>query len=296
LVTALGACDRVDFDDRVDHPAFARSSGPVVLFDVGHHNRHDIRDTYEPFARLLKNDGFRMERLAEPVTARSLQGKHILVIVNAQSQTDTNDAPAFSEAEIGAITRWVGSGGSLLLATDHYPFPNAVESLARAFGLEVAKGMVSDPTHFRSGTRDDTRLIYSRENGLLAPGPITDGRGVADRVTLVETFTGDAFKAPRPSMTLLQLSSKAIRYTGIPTVVRDGGDTRVTVTFGQPRSAEGWVQGVAFPFGSGRVVAVAEAAMLTAQEDGGRPIGMNSPGNDNRQFVLNVMRWLGRAN
>jgi hypothetical protein len=40
------------------------------------------------------------------------------------------------------------------------------------------------------------------------------------------------------------------------------------------------------------VVAVAEAAMLTAQEDGGRKIGMNAPGNDNRQFVLNMMHWL----
>jgi hypothetical protein len=39
-------------------------------------------------------------------------------------------------------------------------------------------------------------------------------------------------------------------------------------------------------------VALAEAAMATAQEDGGRKLGMNAPGNDNRQFVLNTLHWL----
>jgi hypothetical protein len=34
--------------------------------------------------------------------------------------------------------------------------------------------------------------------------------------------------------------------------------------------------------------------MLTAQIAGAekRPVGMNVPGNDNKQYVLNVMHWL----
>jgi hypothetical protein len=32
--------------------------------------------------------------------------------------------------------------------------------------------------------------------------------------------------------------------------------------------------------------------MLTAQRDGGRRIGMNLPGNDNRQLALNIMHWV----
>jgi hypothetical protein len=35
--------------------------------------------------------------------------------------------------------------------------------------------------------------------------------------------------------------------------------------------------------------------MVTAQEDGGRPIGLNVPGTGNRQFLLNTMRWLSGA-
>jgi hypothetical protein len=32
--------------------------------------------------------------------------------------------------------------------------------------------------------------------------------------------------------------------------------------------------------------------MLTAQIDKGKKFGMNIPGNDNRQFALNLMHWL----
>ncbi|HYC88945.1 MAG TPA: hypothetical protein VEO54_07020 [Thermoanaerobaculia bacterium] len=43
------------------------------------------------------------------------------------------------------------------------------------------------------------------------------------------------------------------------------------------------------------MVVLAEAAMVTAQEDGGRPIGFNVPGTGNRQFLLNTMHWLSRG-
>ena len=54
----------------------------------------------------------------------------------------------------------------------------------------------------------------------------------------------------------------------------------------------GKAQGLAFGWGQGRVVILGEAAMLTAQVDSGVSFGMNSPGNDNRQFALNIMHWL----
>ena len=63
------------------------------------------------------------------------------------------------------------------------------------------------------------------------------------------------------------------------------------------RSAAGRSQGLAMQAGKGRVVVLAEAAMLTAQidEKTGNKFGMNAPGNDNRAFALNVMRWLAGA-
>jgi len=47
-------------------------------------------------------------------------------------------------------------------------------------------------------------------------------------------------------------------------------------------------------FGKGRVVVQGEAAMLSAQISGAdkHTIGMNVPGNDNKQYTLNLMHWL----
>ena len=59
-------------------------------------------------------------------------------------------------------------------------------------------------------------------------------------------------------------------------------------------SAAGRAQAIALKFGKGRVVVQAEAAMLSAQIAGAekRRMGMNVPGNDNRQYALNLMHWL----
>jgi hypothetical protein len=62
----------------------------------------------------------------------------------------------------------------------------------------------------------------------------------------------------------------------------------------------GRAQGLALRFGKGRVVMMGEAAMFSAQvvrfEEDGKPqefkMGMNVPGSDDRQFLLNVMHWL----
>ena len=53
--------------------------------------------------------------------------------------------------------------------------------------------------------------------------------------------------------------------------------------------AAGRAQAVALKFGKGRVLVQGEAAMLSAQISGPdkRTMGMNVPGNDNRQYALN---------
>jgi hypothetical protein len=59
-------------------------------------------------------------------------------------------------------------------------------------------------------------------------------------------------------------------------------------------SAAGRAQGIAFRLGKGRVVALGDAAMLSAQLTGSddQPFGMNIPDIDNRQLTLNIMHWL----
>jgi len=61
-------------------------------------------------------------------------------------------------------------------------------------------------------------------------------------------------------------------------------------------------QGLAFPFGAGRVVVLGEAGMLTAQivrfpdqpDRAPYRFGLNTDGHDDRQFALNLMHWLSR--
>jgi hypothetical protein len=68
-----------------------------------------------------------------------------------------------------------------------------------------------------------------------------------------------------------------VNRPAVPRVIRSGGDTGVEVQYGDPQPAGGWSQGVALEHGRGRVVVLAEAAMLSSQRMGERRIGMNHP-------------------
>ena len=89
------------------------------------------------------------------------------------------------------------------------------------------------------------------------------------------TFGGQALRGPPGSVVFLKLSEQAIAspHAGTP----DG-------------------QGLALEFGAGRVVMLAEDAMLTAlvERSGNKELhlGMSRQGYDNRQLTLNVIHWL----
>lgn len=276
LVFCLAACSK-PYD-----PAY-----PVVLFDDAHHNRHSITSTYKPLARLLEDDGYDVRRLKKRLEPEALQNVAVFVIPCAKSDDDTAASAAFDEREVEVLHAWVQSGGSLLLIIDHYPFGPAVADLARRFGIETGAGMTFDPVHHDRPSRDDTQLVFTRENGLLGTHAIAEG------VARVVTFTGDSVRAPGADV-LLRLSDTAVQRMATPRITREGGDVRVNVDFGPAVPANGWAQAIALSYGRGRIVVFGEAAMATEQEDGGRKIGMNLPGNDNRRFVLNTFRWLTR--
>ena len=108
------------------------------------------------------------------------------------------------------------------------------------------------------------------------------------KIQVVKTFSGRTIIAPPGSSVLLRLNESAVDYLTIETGLRTV-ETSVAVKCEGER-----VYGVAFNFGKGKVVVLSEAAMLTAQIwiDGTPGAGMNVPGSDNKQFALNIMRWL----
>lgn len=188
--------------------------------------------------------------------------------------------PAFTSEEVGVVRDWVAAGGALLLVADHYPFGASAAALGAALGVKMHQGFVQAPDSPASVDESDT-LLFSRGNELLSEHAITRGASTAERVERVMTFTGQSLEGP-PGSSLLVLPPSAEEAVPPPPVFR-----------GEP--AGGRSQGLAFAFGRGRVVVLADAAMLTAQVAEGRRFGMNGPGNDNRQFALNVLHWLSRA-
>jgi hypothetical protein len=265
-----------NFDTKVARPSFTKEH-PSVLFDEAHNNFHTADGRYKPFAQLIANDGFKVIPNRKEFTKNVLSKGDILIIANALGDRAMG-APgaansAFTDAECNAVRDWVQEGGSLLLITDHAPFGSAAQSLADRFGVNMSKGYTADPANSEGG---ETSLVFTRKNNLLGDHPILKGRDASERINRIQTFTGQSLKGPARSVAILKLGDTAV----------DAGDD------GEPKSAAGRAQGIAFPFGKGRVVVMGEAAELSAQLVGNERFGMNVPGLDNRQMALNIMHWL----
>lgn len=286
----FGARPDRSYDVSVRNPAFT-DRHPVMLFDEGHHNAHTIGGRYGPFATLMRNDGYEVRPHAGMFTPEALQGTDILVIVNASGGSNPQvfginlpflrkgerDAPAFTADEIATVAAWVQDGGSLLLVADHYPFGESARSLAAAFGVTMRGGFVEVPDQYFQS--NPSTIEFYRANGLLLHHPITTGRDVSERVDIVMSFTGQSLDADSGQV-FLKLPASAKEFVPPPP------------NFTEQPAGNG--QGFAIEFGRGRLVVLGEAAMLTAQIEGGEQFGMNREGVDNKQFTLNVVHWLSR--
>lgn len=283
LITPVPAQQSPDpeFNTSIDNPAY-KKEGPRVMFDEAHHNFHTIEGRYKPFFDLLLNDGYRVVRNRQPFTKTTLSSYKVLVISNAlgaeEDDDEGADKPAFTEEECEAVQDWVKNGGALLLIADHAPFGGAAATLGARFGVDMSKGYTFDPENSVAGS--PTQLIFSRENKLLGSHPITEGRNEKERLNLVRSFTGQSLKGPEGSIGILKLSERAT----------DSPNYQAQTSI----SAAGRSQAIALKFGKGRVLVQGEAAMLSAQVSGpeNSRMGMNVPGNDDKQYALNVMHWL----
>ncbi len=272
----------------IERPTFSPGAGPLVLIDEAHHNFHTAGGRYRAFADLLRRDGYVVEPSGEPFTPATLVRARVLVIANAIADRNVEDwslptPSAFTPHEIQAVAEWVRGGGALLLIADHMPIAGNTEALAAAFGLRFQNGFAFD------SLTGEGRAIFRRSDGGLRPHPITDGRGPAERVDSVVTFTGQAFRADPDAGAEPLLVLPESFHLFLPPVAWEFSDSTPRV------SAAYLLQGAALRFGEGRVAAFGEAAMFSAQLAGEElvPMGMNDPAAaQNYRFALNVVRWL----
>lgn len=275
-----------NFKADVANPAYTKNT-PRVMFDEAHNNFHTLSGRYKPFSDLLMNDGYRFVVNRQPFTKKTLDSFKLLVIANALgNDIDEADAdkPAFTEVECGVVRDWVKGGGSLLLIADPRPFGIASANLAKEFGVEMTGNFTRDDKNPAADFKPDY-IVYSKENKTLQEHPISAGRDNAERINRVIVFTGQSLKGPPESVSFLKLSDSA-------------QDALATESTSPPKLVSvgaGYSQGIALKFGSGRVVVLGEADMLSAllgHPPENEPIGMNYPGFDNKQLTLNIMHWL----
>jgi hypothetical protein len=264
----------------VSSPAYPATGvlHPAVLIDEAHRNFHTASGRYQPFAGLLRSDGYVVSGNQQIFTPQALRNASVLVIADAMGPEDHETRPAFTPEEELVVEEWVNNGGSLFLISDHSPFGSAVARLAQKFGVTMYWRFARDD-RFHDGW-DNERLDFSRSNGLLADNEITNGRSASERISRVVTFTGQSLTGPADTIPLLRLSDGAYDW-----------ESR-KVRF----PAKGHLQALALSHGKGRLVVSGEAALFSAQVDPlGIKFGMNRKGNDDRQFLLNILHWLTHA-
>jgi hypothetical protein len=300
------------FDATVAHPAYI-TSHPRVAIDEAHKNIHTAGRLFKPFADLARNDGYNVVTNTAKFTSDDLQGNDVLVISNALGELENdnnNSTPAFTKPECDAVYEWVRRGGSLFLIADHGPLGDAAAPLAQRFGVTLGNGFVLDTNPDNFDDNDPTELVFSEENHLLGKHPITRGRDNSERLHKLVAFTGESVTIPRGATAILSLSpttgevptrsASQLLYVDDAAKAQANRESAVTKWPVRDRAMS-----IAFLLGRGRVVISGEAGMLTAQvfkkqdkngtEEFVGKMGMDVPGNDDRQYVLNVLHWLTGA-
>jgi hypothetical protein len=289
IILSLIACNdnkaRPDneFDVSVSDP---RLKNTRVLFDEAHKNHHQIGTTYKPFAALITNDGCLVKSTYKPIDSNELQNTDVYIIATAMGKEDPGGKSPFTQTEVDQLEQWVKNGGSLLLITEHFPFGLAMSPVLNKFEVQVHNGYTEDTKLSNKDVRD--ALLFTKSKGNL-----DQTHPIMDNVESLNTFTGSAVKGDSTWTQLLIFTPEAQNFNVKVDVKKDGGDTTTNVEYADSYSAKGYSQGICKQYGKGKIVVLAESAFITAQFDkNGNKYGMSSPNQDNKQFALNLIRWL----
>jgi hypothetical protein len=273
------------FDVSVDQPMLS-GLRPTVYFDESHNNHHRVSTTYKPFAALLAKDGCIVNSNKKPISQPVLSDARIYIIATAKGKEDPGATSPFTQEEIDVLEAWVHDGGSALIITEHYPFGAAMTPLLNKFGVEIHNGYTEDTSLITQEVRDALRFEKSKGQ-LNATHPLLHG------IERINTFTGSSVKGDSTWIPLLIFTPNAQNFNVSVEMKKEGGDITTSIAYSDFYPALGYAQGLSKEYGKGRIVVFAESAFLTAQIDNnGNKFGMNIPDTDNKQFVLNVIRWL----
>ena len=186
--------------------------------------------------RWLEGRGYRTRLSRDAFTDVALADADIVVILaplaerNVVVRTTENPAEdqarvfrrpiasAFSPDEIVALHAFVDRGGGLLLVSDHFPYPGALEALAAACDIELINGFLADERRlppvsgqtYRVVAEAPPRFTFLRGERTLESHPVTNGRTRAERVDSVVMSPGSALRLPAGGQSLLVLGPTTV--------------------------------------------------------------------------------------
>lgn len=309
-------------DFTVENPNFNMGEGPVIAVDEAHNNEHTLIHKFGAFGALAEKDGFQVQAFTSSFTPESLADVDILISATAMDATnaaiedpDTDGwilafdpvrlvypMSAYTDEEIAAVQEWVKQGGSLMLVSDHMPFPASQQKLAKAFGVIFENAFAFDSqflifaaTQGQMGSNMANLLKYytdpasaSESNGKLYPHEITNG------LDYVTSFVGSGMRVLsgvnyQPLLetgngTLMHYPYNHVKYETFP-------PTQLSLPLG-----DGMLQGLTLSYGKGRVAIFAEAAMFSSVQSPLDPSIQNGflhpEAEYNMDFALNTLTWL----
>jgi hypothetical protein len=243
--------------------------GPRVAIDRGHWDDAPADSRFLALGELLRWDGYRVTRSKQYLVPEFLRDIDVLVIGNAMpypaalgrlaEATGLAGGATFAPDEVDAVRDWVHAGGSLLLEANVPGSGRASAALAAALGLAIHD--CPTPVFFPQAELGEHVILAGRpeENEHVSSAAV--------------------------------LASGWIEATS-------AGAVQVVPLLEAPPSAPGPCAAgkplaVALEFGRGRVVAL--SAQLERSDDIIRRTGVDPRRAGNRQFVLNAMHWLSRA-
>lgn len=266
------------FDVTVSAPA-CQANCPVILIDDLHDKFTVTKGwDYITLLKLFSNDGFKVIRGRTYFTKQSLSKINVVVMGGG----------LLDREEMKVLNEWIRNGGSLLAFTHHNLSPIYQEYL-KSLGIRTMEiEHTEDSLHglIRDGfTISPSYIYFDAEDKLLGSHSIINGRNSSEKIKRVQTLASSTIIGPFGSVNLLPLAESAIDLISIDNPL----DANTPVKTKGQRS-----HGIAFNFGKGKVVitdAWALKTLLYEPSERGH-MGMNTPGNDNKQYALNIMRWL----
>src|SRR6187549_110907 len=79
------------FAPPIPNPMYKSGNGPVVLLDEAHFNFHTADGRYQPFATLLRRDGYDVQASKLAFSKASLKDVKILVTANALAERNKTE-------------------------------------------------------------------------------------------------------------------------------------------------------------------------------------------------------------